>query len=81
MPNEESAVSQEVTSFDLEGIGEVKARVGTSTHVLAGMAKYWRDKYEAECEEPRKQGFLSGLSVVGFFTLLGHAAYYLWSHH
>lgn len=71
--------SQEQVSIDLEGIGVVNARVGTSTQVLAGMAKYWHDKYLAECEEPRKAGFLSGLTVVGFFTLLGHAIYYIWS--
>lgn len=64
---------------EVPGVGEVKARRGTSTAELAGAVKYWHDRYQNEANTPFKTGFLSGLTLSGFAFLLGHVVYYLWS--
>lgn len=47
--------------FELPGAGEVRARVGTSTHELAGAVKFWHDKYG----HAWRDGFVSACVVFG----------------
>jgi hypothetical protein len=55
-------LSDDYETHDLPGIGNVRARRGTSTVELAGAVKYWHDK----CVSARRDGFLGG----AVFTLL-----------
>lgn len=58
----------ERTVNDIPGVGEVRARAGTSTAELAGAAKFWHDKYQTAWRD----GFISA-SLVG--SLVGIGAY------
>lgn len=79
-----NAASQEIEVFELEGIGEVRAREGTSTHALAGMARYWHDKYKADIEpqivSARRTGFLGGSVFSALAILVSYSVYYLLAH-
>ncbi len=67
-------------TFDLKGVGELKARPGTATHELAGMAKYWSDKYknvETEIVSARRTGFLGGVVFATLTFLVSFAIYHI----
>ena len=49
-------------NYDLPGVGELRARRGTSTAELAGMAKHWHDK--------AKSAYIDGFAAGGVFMLL-----------
>ena len=65
-------------SFELPGVGELRARAGTSTHELAGAVKYWHDKYKREVETVRVAAFTAGVAVTSLFGLIGASIYWLW---
>lgn len=58
---------------DIPGIDSFKAREGTSTHVLAGAAKFWHDKSKSA----RLDGFIGGVSLLAMAEILAVAVYYL----
>jgi len=70
--------SQEFESFEVPGVGEVRARAGTSTVELAGAVKYWHDKYKDEVESVRVAAFTAGVALTSLFGLIGGAIYWLW---
>jgi hypothetical protein len=61
---------------EVPGVGEIRARRGTSTLELAGGMKYWHDKYQSA----RMDGFIGGVSLSAMVALISGAIYYLWSH-
>jgi len=63
----------EYENYEVPGVGEVRARLGTSTAELAGAVKFWHDKYNSA----RTDGFIAGVVFSGLFGLLCYAAYYL----
>lgn len=65
--------SQKQLEFELPGIGEVRAREGTSTAELAGAVKYWHDKYQSA----RKSGFIDGAILTAFISICSFGVYYL----
>jgi len=72
--------SHERETFDIEGIETFSARRGTSTHVLAGAAKYWQDKYkglESDIVSARRTGFLGGLVFAALTILVSYAVWHL----
>lgn len=62
-------------TIEVPGVGELRARVGTSTLELAGAAKFWHDKYQSA----RADGFIGGVSISAMFALFAGVAYYFWS--
>lgn len=66
---------QNLETFDIPGIGELRARPGTSTAELAGAVKYWHDK----AQSARWDGFIAGGSFSFMVTLVGFALYHLFS--
>jgi hypothetical protein len=62
-------------TVELPGVGEIRARAGTSTLELAGAAKFWYDKYQSA----RTDGFIGGVSLVCIVELVLGTAYYFWS--
>lgn len=64
---------QNLETFDIPGIGELRARPGTSTAELAGAVKYWHDKYQ----KARLDGFIGGAGFAFMFSLVSYGAYYL----
>ena len=64
---------EESVSIELPGVGEVRARPGTSTAEMAGMVKYWHDK----CQSARTDGFLAGITLLGMAELLITGLYFL----
>lgn len=59
---------------DIPGIGEVRARRGTSTSELAGAAAFWAAKYKTAWRD----GFLSACIVLGFAGIAAGATIYIW---
>lgn len=82
-PQENTASYQNVT-HEIDGIGGVRARVGTSTEELAGAASYWNkeakalqarlDNYALEDSRKWRDGFLTG--AVSFAVVVGLIAGY-----
>lgn len=64
--------SENYESVDLPGVGEIRARPGTSTLELAGAAKHWHNKYKSA----KIDGFISGASLVVILEVVIVAAYY-----
>ncbi len=69
---------EQYDSFELPGVGELKARSGTSTHELAGAVKYWHDRYKREVETVRSSAFIAGVAMTSLVGLIGTAIYWLW---
>jgi len=72
----------ELESIDIPGIGEVRARPGTSTIELAGAAKHWFDKHQAllnRIDTSRREGFIGGVFFSGISFAVTFAIYYLWT--
>lgn len=65
--------SKDYETIEVPGVGELRARPGTSTLELAGAAKFWHDKYQSA----RFDGFIGGASMVSMLGILSVAAYYL----
>jgi hypothetical protein len=61
-------------TFDIPGIGEFKARRGTSTAELAGAAAFWHQKSKSAWRD----GFLSACVVLGLAGITAGAAIHLW---
>lgn len=59
-------------TIELPGVGEVRARPGTSTLELAGAAKYWHDK----CQSARHDGALGGAALILMIDLLAVGIYF-----
>lgn len=77
------SASQERDTFEIEGLDTFSARKGTATHVLAGAAKYWQDKYKAletQVTTARRSGFLGGLVFTSLTILVSYALFHLLSH-
>lgn len=67
----------EYETIDVPAVGEVRARVGTSTLELAGGIKYWHDKYRSA----RKDGFIAAsFLIITAEVVLGIIYHYLRSH-
>jgi hypothetical protein len=68
--------AQESESFEIPGVGELRARPGTSTAELAGAVKVWHDKYQTA----HTSGFIDGAVGVGalifFVELLATGLYF-----
>lgn len=60
-------------SVELPGVGEIRARKGTSTIELAGAAKYWYDKHKSAFVD----GFAGGAVAVLLLELLAGGVYFL----
>ena len=71
MESQQSAPEYE--NIDLPGIGEVRARRGTSTVELAGAVKYWHDKYITA----HRSGFLRGAMFSFLVTACGFGVFHL----
>ena len=63
----------EYENFDVPGVGEVRARKGTSTAELAGAVKFWHDKYQSA----RLDGFIGGSVFTLLVSLCGFGVFYL----
>lgn len=63
----------ESQSFDLPGIGEFRAKKGTSTAELAGAVKFWHEKYS----DAHRDGFLAGSAFTFMFMLCSAGVYYI----
>lgn len=59
-------------SVELPGVGELHGRKGTSTMELAGIGKYWHDKYQSA----RTDGLIAGASAVFMLDLLVAGLYF-----
>lgn len=64
---------EERTVNDIPGVGEVRARAGTSTAELAGAAKFWHDKYQTAWRD----GALAASLVIGLAGIIAGAAIHL----
>ena len=60
--------------IDLPGVGEIRARPGTSTMALAGAAKFWHDKYQSA----RKDGFIAAVSLIATLEVIAGIIYHYW---
>ncbi len=76
-------------SFDIPGVGELRARPGTSTAELAGAVDYWHKKAKASYADGisvgkivgRKDGAIAAISLVtALEVVIGIAYHYLRSH-
>jgi len=67
MPNEE------YQTIEVPAVGEIRARVGTSTLELAGAVKVWHDK----AMSARIDGFVGGAAFGIMFSVCSFGAYYL----
>jgi len=69
--------AQESETFDIPGVGELRARPGTSTAELAGAVKVWHDKYQVA----HKTGFIDGAvgasAVIIIIEILATGLYFL----
>lgn len=65
--------TKEYETIELPGVGDIRARPGTSTLELAGAAKFWHDKYQ----DGRKDGFIAGASLLAMAELLAVCVYYI----
>ena len=77
------SASQERDTFEIEGLDAFSARKGTATHVLAGAAKYWQNKYynlETQVTTARRTGFLGGSVFASLAILVSYAVYHVLSH-
>ena len=61
-------------TYDIPGIGEFKARRGTSTAELAGAAAFWHKKYQTSFRE----GFLTACVCLGLAGIAAGAAIHIW---
>ena len=66
-------MNQEFETVDVPGVGELKARIGTSTLELAGAVKFWHDKYQSA----RLDGFIGGAVFTLMFSACCFGVYYL----
>lgn len=66
-------MSENYETVELPGVGEIRARPGTSTFELAGAAKFWHDK----CQSARRDGFLGGVTFTTLFFIFALVGYYL----
>lgn len=72
-----SEAKEEYVSNEVPGVGEVRARKGTSTVELAGAVSFWHSKYQ----EARKDGFIAAITVMCIVeSIAGVLYYYLRSH-
>lgn len=62
-------------SVDLPGVGEVRARPGTSTLELAGAAKHWHDKYQSVMRR-KGSAFMGGVFSVVIIEAVILAVYF-----
>jgi len=65
--------NEEYETLDLPGVGELRARKGTSTLELAGAVKFWHDKYNSA----RLDGFIGGSAFSLLFSACCFGVYYL----
>lgn len=65
--------SKDYETIEVPGVGELRARPGTSTLELAGAVKVWHDRYQ----HARLDGFIGGASLVSMIGLLSALGYYL----
>lgn len=65
-------------TFEIPGVGELKARQGTSTAELAGAVKYWHDRYQTEVVSVRQAAFIAGGVLASLVYLIGSSIYWLW---
>jgi len=64
-------------TLELPGVGEIRARRGTSTLELAGAVKHWHDRAKTAYID----GFVGGSVVTALVSIAGGLAYhYLRSH-
>ena len=59
-------------SVEIPGVGEVRARPGTSTLELAGAVKHWHDKYQVA----HKAGLINGVTIIAAVEVCAAALYY-----
>lgn len=67
MPNEK------YETIEVPGVGEIRAREGTSTLELAGAVKFWHDKYQSA----RLDGFVGGSVFTLMFCICSFGVYYI----
>ncbi len=60
-------------NIEIPGVGDIRARKGTSTLELAGAAKHWYDRYQTA----RIDGIVAGASAVVMAELVITAIYYI----
>jgi hypothetical protein len=65
-------------NFEIPGVGEIKAREGTSSFELAGAVKYWHDRYQREVVSVRQAAFIAGGVLASLVYLIGSSIYWLW---
>ena len=65
--------NEEYQTIEVPGVGELRARVGTSTLELAGAVKVWHDK----ARSARVDGFISGAAFGIMFSVCSFGMYYL----
>ncbi len=65
---------EERQSFSIPAVGDVRARLGTSTAELAGAAKFWHDK----SKHAWRDGFISACVVLGIAGIAAGATIHLW---
>ena len=69
MSSDENVRARDV--IELPGVGEIRARPGTSTMELAGAASFWAKKYKSA----RKDGFVAGVTLMATLNILCLIAY------
>lgn len=65
-------------SFEIPGVGELRARQGTSNFELAGAVKYWHDRYQTEVASVRLASFTGGVVFTTLIGVISYAIYWLW---
>jgi hypothetical protein len=68
--------AQESETFDIPGVGELRARPGTSTAELAGAVKVWHDKYQKAHQSGRIDGAIAASGLIFIVELLATGLYF-----
>lgn len=67
-------MSEGYETNEVPGVGEIRARKGTSTSELAGAAHYWSSKYAAAHKDGWRAGFFTACVFLGTLALAASAA-------
>jgi len=65
---------EDFVTNEIPGVGEIRARRGTSTAELAGAASFWHKKYQ----HAWRDGFMSACVVLGLAGIAAGAAIHIW---